>query len=575
MGPGRVSASDIRRDGGQPTPKHARSDASLPPEGYELVVSADGVTITSGDDAGAFYGRCTLAQLVKQAGDGDGVPVCTIRDWPDLPVRGVMLDISRDKVPTLDTLKDLVDRLASWKVNQVQLYFEHTFAYAGHDEVWRDASPLTSDDVRELDVWCRDRHMELVPNQNCLGHMGRWLRHDRYRPLAMSPDGFKDYMGRQRGPMTIEPSNPASLELVRDLLAQLLPCFTSARVHVGLDEPWELPDERVGDYLAWIDTLCAVPELDEREILVWGDIVAGKPEHLARLPDGVTVCEWGYEDWSPFDERASSFAAADTPFWMCPGTSSWMTILGRTTNMKGDIVAAASALAAHSGAGLLNTDWGDQGHLQYLPVSEPGFAYGAAVSWCLDANRDVDLAASLDMHVFDDDAGMLGATLLELGDLYRATAVQVPNVAALALPLYFPQLEVGPGKQQLQFTDDELDHVEVGLDDASARIDRARPGRADGDLARDEIRNAIALVRLLCHDGHARLAADGSLASVPEATRRDLARDLDAVIEAHRELWLARNRPGGLDDSVSWLSHLRDCYASGVTDRDWGSHYVG
>ena len=42
--------------------------------------------------------------------------------------------------------------------------------------------------------------------------------------------------------------------------------------------------------------------------------------------------------------------------------------------------AAAEAARAHGASGLLNTDWGDMGHLQYLPVSEPGFAYGAAVS---------------------------------------------------------------------------------------------------------------------------------------------------------------------------------------------------
>jgi len=550
-----------------------RTDGSLPPEGYELTIGADGrVELVAADAAGDFYGRCTLAQLARQ--DDRGLPVCTIRDWPDLGVRGVMLDIARDKVPTLATLKDLVDRLASWKVNQVQLYIEHTFAYRGHDDVWRDASPLTSDEVRDLDEFCRARHVELVPNQNCLGHMGRWLRHDRYRPLAMTPDGFTDFMGRTRGPMTLEPSNAGSLALVRDLLSQLLACFTSERVHVGLDEPWELPDERIPDYLAWVDTLCAVPELDGREVLVWGDILAGRPERLERLPANVTVCEWGYEDWSPFDERAASFAAAGTPFWICPGTSSWMTILGRTQNMVGDGAAAASALGAHGGAGFLNTDWGDQGHLQYLPVSEPGFAYGAAVSWCLETNRNLDLAAALDAHAFADTAGVLGGTLVRLGDLYRAITPQIPNISALVVHLYYPQLTLGRGPTA-GITPEELSAVEGMLDDAQTQLAHATPQRADGALVLDELRAAIALVALLCRDGKARLKGDGTLASVLESTRHQLAADLAALIDTHRELWLARNRPGGLDDSVSWLAHLHDCYQSGEAPMDWGSHYVG
>ena len=61
--------------------------------------------------------------------------------------------------------------------------------------------------------------------------------------------------------MTLEPTNPGSLELVRELLAELLPLFASRRVHVGLDEAWELPHTRIDDFLAWVATLRALPEL--------------------------------------------------------------------------------------------------------------------------------------------------------------------------------------------------------------------------------------------------------------------------------------------------------------------------
>src|SRR5688500_18914877 len=181
---------------------------------------------------------------------------------------------------------------------------EHTFAYVGHEDVWRDASPFTPDELRDLDAHCRARHVELVPNQNCLGHMERWLAHERYRPLAVRPDGWTDARGRTRPPTTIDPANPASLEFVRGLLRELLPCFTSTRVHVGLDEPWELPDERFGDYVGYVNRLRAAPELDGREVLAWGDIVARHPDRAGDLPANVTVCEWGYEADHPFDARA-------------------------------------------------------------------------------------------------------------------------------------------------------------------------------------------------------------------------------------------------------------------------------
>ena len=55
-----------------------------------------------------------------------------------------MLDISSDKVPTMGTLKQLVEILEKFNYNQLQLYTEHTFAYSKHEAVWKDASPMTA-----------------------------------------------------------------------------------------------------------------------------------------------------------------------------------------------------------------------------------------------------------------------------------------------------------------------------------------------------------------------------------------------------------------------------------------------
>lgn len=527
-----------------------------------LHVTPQGIRIEAADDAGEFYARATLTQLLRL--HGTPLPCLTVRDWPDLPLRGVMLDVSRDKVPTTETLHALIDRLAEWKINHLELYLEHTFAYRDHRDVWEHASPFTAGEIRELDGYCRDRHIELSANQNCLGHMQRWLRHDRYRDLALSPGGWV-LDGRHEDPMTLDPSKPETLALVRELLGELVPNFTSRRVHVGLDEPWELPEDRIEDYLAWVRALRALPELDGREMLMWGDMLRGRRERVDALPEGVTVCEWGYEDWWPLEERAATLEAADRPFWLCPGTSSWLSILGRVTNMRGNCAHAAEAAIAHGAGGLLLTDWGDKGHLQYLPFSEPGLAYGAAVAWCHDANRDLDLAAALSAHAFADPTGALGHALVELGDAHRLVTPQWPNQSMLVMHVYAPELPVGRG-----FSDglhvEELGRVRDALDSAEARLSGARPGRADGALVLEELRNAIALVRVLVDDAEARLGGDGSLESVGPSARAGLASRMREVAAAHDRLWRARNRPGGLADSARWLQRLTRGYQRGVLD---------
>lgn len=539
-----------------------RTDSSLPAQGYRLTVGDAGVEIAAADAAGEFYAAATLAQLHRlrrASGASDALPELVIEDWPDVATRGVMLDISRDKVPTLATLKDLIDRLAGWKVNHVQLYMEHTFAYVEHGAVWQAADPLTGDDIDELDAWCRARHVELAPNQNSLGHFERWLKHEPYRQLAIAPDGWVDGRGRQRPPTTLDPANPRALELVVALLGELLPHFSSRRVNVGLDEPWELPAERHPEYVRYIDALRRAPVLDGHEVLMWGDIVALEPGMAAELPDGVTVCEWGYEADHPFAARAAVLRAAGRDFWVCPGTSSWNSILGRTTNMRDGCLNAARVAVSDGAQGFLVTDWGDNGHLQYLPVSEPGFAYAAAVSWCAATNADLDLAAALDVHAFADESANIGAALLALGDAHRGVEPQLPNMSIIALPLFSPQVRMGEGwTQGMSGTD--LESVEESIARAAAQIASSRSTRADATLVRDEIACSAALVQLLCRDARARLAAGGVLADVPASTRDAFAREVDEISARHRDLWSARNRAGGLVDSVARLERLAAAY---------------
>ena len=175
------------------------------PQGYELDITPDKILIEARDEAGIFYGVCTLIQILDfPASRPSGVRLLCLRvsDWPDFPARGVMLDVSRDKVPSMDTLLTLVDMLAGWKINQLQLYTEHTFAYRNHRVVWEKASPMTGEEILALDAYCRERFIELVPNQSSFAHLERWLTHKEYVHLAE----------REDSPFSISPAVPGSIE---------------------------------------------------------------------------------------------------------------------------------------------------------------------------------------------------------------------------------------------------------------------------------------------------------------------------------------------------------------------------
>ena len=304
-------------------------------------------------------------------------------------------------------------------------------------------------------------------------------------------------------------------------------------------------------------------------MLMWGDMISGHADQVARLPAGVTVCEWGYDDWYPFDERCAVLAEAGVPFWVAPGTSSWLSILGRFTNARATCSRAAAAALAHGGRGYLNTDWGDNGHLQQWVVSEPALAFGAAVSWCHDANEHLDIGAALSAHIFEDSTGALAAAVLALGDAHRLVTPQFPNMSTLVMNLYYPQFPVGRGLTAGLSTD-ELDAVERCLEGARTDASSARAARTDAAWLVDEVLYSIDLVSLLNRDARARLRGDGTLASVNEEERAALGASLDELMERSRALWLRRNRPGGLDDSLAWLANLRTGYVTGHPDPTWG-----
>ena len=565
-------------------------DRSLPPQGYRIVAGQGGVSVEAPDDSGFRHARATVEQLRHRANSGFGagsfdpggrtIPECEITDWPDHLVRGVMLDVSRDKVPTVETLEAMLERLASWKINHVELYMEHTFAYDGHEEVWAEADPFTASDLARLDRHCTSLGMELVPNQNTLGHFERWLSHDRYRPLAISPDGFDWLFGIRRGPSTIEPRNGGSFSLVADLLSQLSAALDKPRFHIGLDEPWELDSSRWAEWSGWLERLSGLDPLRGRELLVWGDLPAAHPElmdRMARLGGSrkgaatITVCEWGYEANHPFEERASRLSSSGLGFWVCPGTSSWMSISGRSQNMLENIRGAAHAGASGGAAGFLITDWGDFGHLQYLPVSDPGFAAGACLSWCSTSHAGLDLdglATMLDAHAYDDPRCVTGHAVVALGSVHRLVTPQPPNMSAFVGNILFPQLPVGKLMTR-GLTVTECDHFEEGVSEAVASLHESRTSRPDGDLVIRELRAASELLRLAATDARLRLRGDGCIRSIAAAERERLAEWCGAIAENHRELWLARNRMGGLEDSSAWLEHLGSCYASGEAERGW------
>ncbi len=551
-----------------------RITQALPDEGFRLSSSEDGVRLEHRDPSGLRYAHQLLDQVISQCADGR-LPGFTIEDSPDIPVRAVMVDISRDRVPTWPTLQRLVELCSLARINQLQLYMEHSFAHPTHRVVWQHASPLTPAHMSWLDHLCADHGIELVANQNTFGHMGRWLCHDDYRQRAECPDGWEPMPGMRLRPEVLAPT-PDNAAFALDLVDDVLECVRSKRVNIGCDEPFELghgvshdlvADRGIGRvYLDHVRRL-ADPLLDRGyEVQVWADVLTRHPNLAADLPAGVVPIAWCYEaptpdgqprsipqevakvldnlgidlaSFSGFEVAVAPLVDAGVPFWVAPGTSSWNSLVGRIDNARANLVDAAVTARTHGCGGYLITDWGDNGHHQPPSVSFGPLVYGGAVAWGLEANLDLGLDAVLDRFVFQDPTGSISIALDVLGREWDRTGQEAINASPLNAALFPDQLHLVMGEPDRDAVHDVVARIAEALD----TLGRATPGCDDGALVVRELSHAARMAR----HGAWRLLGGES----PSAA--NLAEDMAALAEAHCVTWMARSRPGGLLDSLSRL----------------------
>ena len=272
---------------------------------YTLTVTPARVTVAAGDDEALCNGVQTLRQLIE--GEGAALPAQQIEDWPDMAHRGYYFDCSRGRVPKLSYLKQVADRLCRYKINEWQLYIEHTYLFENLSEAWRDDTPLTAQEILELDDYCAARHIELVPSLSTFGHMYKILSTKTCCDLCELPDSEKipfsyTYAGAHH---TLNVSHPDALGFVIGLIDEYRPLFRTNKFNICDDETFDLAKGRSkalaeaegGEralYVRHVKALCEHIVAQGGIPMFWGDIMWRFPESCRELPKETICLNWGY-----------------------------------------------------------------------------------------------------------------------------------------------------------------------------------------------------------------------------------------------------------------------------------------
>ena len=369
----------------------------LPNEAYEIHVVANGIHISGGSSVGLFYGVQSLRQIVRNK--GVNIPCLTIKDSPDFLIRGFYHDVTRGKVPTIETLKQLVDRMAFYKLNQLQLYIEHSFAFKKHSEVWMGTDPITPEEILILDEYCKKKHVELVPSIATFGHLYQALTTNSYNHLCeLEVDRNKPYCWIDRMlHHTLDVSNPKSLLFVFDALDEFIPLFSSEKFNICCDETFDLGEgknkklvEKIGKgqlYIQFANQIITHVKSYNKKVMFWGDVILAHPEVLPQIPRDVTCLTWNYDE-QPEEAWVETIGKSGLPQYVCPGVHGWNRLMNNMDVAFMNIKKMISYGKKYGAIGVLNTDWGDFGHINLFGNSMPGMIYGAALSWNLSSAKD-------------------------------------------------------------------------------------------------------------------------------------------------------------------------------------------
>ncbi len=393
-------------------------------EAYEIQVSEEKIMVLAADVKGFRYAISTLRQMIREY--GAKIPCVKICDMPDLPNRGFYHDVTRGRIPTLSSLKKLVDKMAYYKLNQLQLYVEHSFAFESESEVWMDDTPLRPSDMMELDAYAKERGVELIPSLSTFGHLYKVLETKTFGELCeltAERGNTYSFISRQEH-HTLNISDEKAYKYAVDRIREYASCFSSKYINICADETFDLGKGKsaklakdIGTkemYVNFVKRLCKFVISLGKIPMFWGDVIVGSPEKLSELPEETILLNWGYSA-NELEDNIKKVAETGAKQYACPGCCSWNEFVPLMPESYSNISRMCTYAHRNNAIGVLNTDWGDYGHVNDPEFSIPGMIYGAAFSWNKDIPEMDEVNKSISVIEFEDKTEKVAEIISKIG----------------------------------------------------------------------------------------------------------------------------------------------------------------
>ena len=347
-------------------------------QAYIINIKPNQITIEATTEQGLFYGAQSLKQLIRHqllTENNLNIPCYNIFDYPSLEYRGWMDDISRGPIPTTDFIKEQIRRLAEYKFNFFNLYTEHLFKLDEYPDI-APTDGLTAEEIQELTEYAKDYYIEFIGNQQCFAHAEKTLDNPFYDEIRDTRFNFN-------------PGVEETYEFLETLLGETAQAYESKYFNINCDETEGLGN---GNAKSYVDSIGAenaycqhinkvydILQKYDKEVMMWGDILAKNPEMIKQLPEDIQFIVWSYGGRESFDEMIAPFKNSGHTFWVAPGASCWASCFPNMDNYIVNIANFARDGYKNGAKGVINTAWDDYGETMFNEVWH-------AMVWCAETS---------------------------------------------------------------------------------------------------------------------------------------------------------------------------------------------
>lgn len=290
----------------------------------------------------------------------------------DFKTLGVMVDLSRNAVMTVDAMKRFTKLLKRMGYNTLLLYMEDTYFLESDPYIGYMRGRYTPEELREIDQYAASLHMEVIPCIQTLAHLSNVNKWGKY------PKDTADIL---------MVGDEQVYALIDRMLGFFKGIFRSDKIHVGMDEAeglgrgkhldthgYEEKSVLMKEHLERVNELCKKHGL---KAMIWSDMlfrpwngdyytdgVVDVPREYARAClKSVIPVYWDYYslDYERYRSMLENHGRFSKKTWFAGGIWSWSGVVPHNEFSIRTMCPAIDACRDMNCRNIFFTLWGDDG----------------------------------------------------------------------------------------------------------------------------------------------------------------------------------------------------------------------